>query len=260
MLLEPPFATGHPTVWAAAASTRPGAPVNRREGGEMEWAAMPAKSASDSSLPSSPRVRYSAGRIERTPNFRKGTGWRGGRNGKPSRCGASESQLFTSGPTRRRQPRRSPRPSPVSSIERRSGAARSPPRAWAACTSGSNHSSPCAASGRLAKNGDARPSGCTAEQTSWRKPGSVSSEVRAPPPGSSAASTTRTLRPASARVMAAASPLGPAPTMTASCSAIRQRATAGAPTARTAAAASSTACPASSNRRPMPKNPWSMPS
>ena len=51
---------------------------------------------------------------------------------------------------------------------------------------------------------------------SWRKPGSVSSSVRTAPPGASAASSTRTERPASARRIAAASPFGPAPMTSAS--------------------------------------------
>ena len=55
-----------------------------------------------------------------------------------------------------------------------------------------------------------------AEQKSWTKPGSVSSTDRVPPPTVPAASTSRTERPACARVMAAARPLGPAPTTMAS--------------------------------------------
>src|SRR5262249_38092818 len=54
-----------------------------------------------------------------------------------------------------------------------------------------------------------------AEQRSWTKPGRVSSAERVPPPSLEAASSTRTERPARARVMAAARPLGPAPTTTA---------------------------------------------
>src|SRR5438045_6565553 len=47
-------------------------------------------------------------------------------------------------------------------------------------------------------------------------PPSVSASDRVPPPMADAASSTRTDLPAAARTMAAASPLGPAPTMTAS--------------------------------------------
>ena len=71
-------------------------------------------------------------------------------------------------------------------------------------------------SGSPAKTGDAAPIGWIAEQTSCRKPGSVSSAVRAPPPIASRASTRSTDRPAAARTTAAASPLGPAPTTMAS--------------------------------------------
>ena len=51
---------------------------------------------------------------------------------------------------------------------------------------------------------------------SWTKPGSVSSAERDPPPIVSAASSTRTERPARARAIAAARPFGPEPTTTAS--------------------------------------------
>src|SRR6266550_2381101 len=55
-----------------------------------------------------------------------------------------------------------------------------------------------------------------AEQTSCMKPGRVSSIEREPPPMVSLASRTSTDRPARANVIAAASPLGPAPTTIAS--------------------------------------------
>src|ERR1700682_2977326 len=51
---------------------------------------------------------------------------------------------------------------------------------------------------------------------SWMNPGSVTGSVRVPPPMVDSASSTRTDLPAPARTMAAASPLGPAPTTTAS--------------------------------------------
>ena len=60
------------------------------------------------------------------------------------------------------------------------------------------------------------PRAWIAAHTSWTKPGSVSSADRVPPPISSAASSTSTEQPASARRTAAASPLGPEPTTTAS--------------------------------------------
>jgi hypothetical protein len=70
--------------------------------------------------------------------------------------------------------------------------------------------------GRVVKNGEAAASGWTAEQTSCKKPGSVSSAERAPPPIVAFASQTKTEQPARASVIAAARPFGPEPTMTAS--------------------------------------------
>ena len=58
--------------------------------------------------------------------------------------------------------------------------------------------------------------GCTAEQTSCRKPGFVSSFVRIPPPMVSAASITNVFHPSRAKAIAALRPLGPEPMMTAS--------------------------------------------
>ena len=65
---------------------------------------------------------------------------------------------------------------------------------------------------RRGRTGELSAAGWTAEHTSWRKPGRVSSAVRTPPPTVSAASRTRTSYPARARATAAASPLGPLPT------------------------------------------------
>ena len=87
---------------------------------------------------------------------------------------------------------------------------------WASAAGGSIHSTPWSASGSVRKNGEATPSGWIAEQTSWTNPGSVSSAERAPPPTVSAASRTRTVSPACANTIAAASPFGPEPTTTAS--------------------------------------------
>ena len=92
----------------------------------------------------------------------------------------------------------------------------------ASAAGGSIHSTPCSASGSVRKNGEATPSGWIAEQTSWTKPGSVSSAERAPPPTVSAASMTRTESPACASAIAAASPFGPEPTTTASTSDIQR--------------------------------------
>src|SRR5690606_14913688 len=60
------------------------------------------------------------------------------------------------------------------------------------------------------------PRGCAAEQGSWRKPGRVSSSVRAPPPTVPFASNSATEKPRRASSTAAGRPFGPAPTTTAS--------------------------------------------
>src|SRR5947207_14477306 len=78
------------------------------------------------------------------------------------------------------------------------------------------HVRPDRSSGRVVKNGEPAASGCTAEQTSCKKPGRVSSAERAPPPIVAFASQTRTEHPARASVIAAARPFGPEPTTTAS--------------------------------------------
>src|SRR6266508_1646534 len=102
-----------------------------------------------------------------------------------------------------------PSPAAVSASVRSSTTA-SPSSACAAGAGGSIHSS-----SRPANAGELRASGSTAAQMSWRKPGSVSSAVRQPPPIESAASCPVTSRPASASLIAPASPFGPDPTTTA---------------------------------------------
>src|SRR5262249_9775206 len=94
--------------------------------------------------------------------------------------------------------------------------ARPPSRGWANATFGVSSLTPPAARLVPVKNGDAAASGWTAEHTSWRNPGSVSSSVRQPPPRVPAPPRTWTARPAPASVSAAASPFGPEPTTTAS--------------------------------------------
>src|SRR5579872_7138361 len=78
--------------------------------------------------------------------------------------------------------------------------------------------SPCAASASLwaAKNGEPANMERFIAQRSWRKPGRVTSRVLTAPPGSAACSITATDQPRSRRWIAAARPLQPAPTTTAS--------------------------------------------
>ena len=67
------------------------------------------------------------------------------------------------------------------------------------------------------RRGTRHRAGRSALKRSWTKPGSISSPDRTEPPGSFSASSTITDQPASARTLAATSPLCPAPTTTASC-------------------------------------------
>ena len=123
----------------------------------------------------------------------------------------------TSGPMSRRYASRS-RPSwcAVSSTSRVTITALPSSSGWANAAGGSTQLRPCRSRSVSAKNGDVRPNGCTALQTSWTNPGSVSSADRAPPPTWSARSSTVTAWPARAIVIAAASPFGPLPMTTAS--------------------------------------------
>ena len=141
--------------------------------------------------------------------------------GKPESIVArSAAKASSSGAAKARQ--RSPSPelsaSRLKAVRSTSRYSAAPPPSGRGCaqqTSGWIQRSPCSASGNCANTGDAPPAGYTAENVSWRKPGSVSSSVATAPPGRSAASSTVTAWPARASVIAAASPLGPDPITTA---------------------------------------------
>ena len=143
-------------------------------------------------------------------------GWRGRPTiAEPVNC-ATSSACRASGPMRARQAAPSgPRASAVRSMSRYATAARPPSRGCAydavGVTNRTRFSSP-----NRRKKPDANASGCTAEQMSCRKPGSVISSVRIPPPAVAFRSYTRTDNPARARVTAADSPFGPEPITTAS--------------------------------------------
>ncbi len=110
----------------------------------------------------------------------------------------------------------SPNPAAVSSIERRIVAALPSSKGCERSISGQAHSRPCRSSASGSRAGEPIASACTAEHSSWSRPGRVSSLVRVPPPISSAASITVTPTPRVASVAAQARPFGPAPTTTAS--------------------------------------------
>ena len=104
----------------------------------------------------------------------------------------------------------------VRATDRASTAARPSANGCAMAISGWTQRRPWRSSSSASITGDATAAGCTAEKTSWWKPGSVSSAVCSAPPSAGAASTTSTERPARASVIAATSPLGPDPMTTAS--------------------------------------------
>ena len=150
------------------------------------------------------------------PNRASRNGWRGRRIGRRmSRKSASprsrkgRSSRSYAGPS-------SPSSRAVSSRLRRSSAGSSSSRGCASAISGSSHCTPQRSRASSRQKGESAPIGWMPEQRSWTKPGSMSSADRAPPPISSAASSTRTEMPARASSIAALSPFGPAPTTMAS--------------------------------------------
>ena len=108
-----------------------------------------------------------------------------------------------------------PSPAAVASIERSIAAPPPPSSGWARSTSGQSHSSPWRSSSSETTAGDATAIGWVALCSSCSRPGTVSSELRVPPPIVSSASITVTSTPRLASTAAQASPLGPEPTTTA---------------------------------------------
>ncbi len=184
------------------------------------WAAQPINNARALSVRNQ-RPAKVAGSPARTPSLAIASGRDGTANSGPSASEAMSSKRLTSGPKadRHRVPSR-PRPSAVSASDCQSTPAVPSSSGCTASISARRHLSPNSWSGNVARNGDATPNGCIAEQTSCLSPGTVSSAVLVPPPMSSAASSTVTATPARASVTAAASPFGPEPTTTASSSAV----------------------------------------
>ena len=77
--------------------------------------------------------------------------------------------------------------------------------------SGQHHSSPWRSRSTERMNGEAVAIGWKAEQWSWRTPGTVSSDVRVPPPISSAASMHGHLQAAPRQLDRAGEPVGAGP-------------------------------------------------
>ena len=176
----------------------------------MEWAAVPATSARPSSVRNR-RARCRADGSPRRPKPAAASGWRGQRRAwSPGRRAGS---CPGRGPAARRAGRRRARPAPATGRRRPRWVRRRrpgpPPRGWAKATDGVSSRTPWAARSMSAKAGEASRSGWTAEQTSWRNPGRVSSAVRQPPPGSSGGLVDVDRQAGPGQVSAATSPLGP---------------------------------------------------
>ena len=209
---------GQPTVCASEPSSSPAPAVGDDVSGSIACVATPANRPRASSVAKS-RATAAAGSRPSTAYSASARDGTGGRRIDERTASATALPPATSGCISRRLAASSlPRPAAVSGTERVTTAARPPSSGCAYTTSGCANRTPRAAGSKRRKNGDASASGCAAEHTSCRKPGSVSSSVRQPPPGVAAPSITCTRSPAAARVTAAARPFGPLPTTIASAS------------------------------------------
>src|SRR5665213_1051673 len=215
-LPAPPRTIGQPTACATMAMTIPVLELAALFSDMIECAAIPANSARPLPPRDATRARMLAGRRAGAPKAATRSGWRGGRSGPRNWSRISSSWRVAADSRRRYVPASPPSPAAVAVMERSSSTASSPSSGWAIGTAGWTTSSPYRSAGNSRKNREEVAKGMTDAPTSWRKPGRVSSAVRHAPPTSSAASTTCTARPRSASTMAAASPLGPEPTTTAS--------------------------------------------
>ena len=209
---EPPTAAGQPTPWPSSiersgrsrpsAGSRAAASSARRCPRAAPVRARPAKRARARPV-AERRPRAGEARVGERVARHAAAGRAGRRRAAPSRARAGCISVAVGVARRGRGPPPSRRPS---------GAARRRCRRRAGARAGSRDGRTRArarSSGRLRRNGEASASGWIAEQTSWRKPGSVSSAVRVPPPIVAAASSTSTERPAWASAIAAARPFGP---------------------------------------------------
>ena len=178
----PPAGNGQPTRWPRAPMATPNAVVNGRSSGRTAWAASPAKRAA-------PRLAVQpARRRGRRPQRREAEAGQGDRvpgdDSGDSRSSTNGVPTDSNGAISRRHAAPSaPSPAAVSSTER------CRTRRAARQRMGERHvrvDPPHArelSSGSDRRAGRRPRAGWIAEQTSWRKPGSVSSAVRHPPPG-----------------------------------------------------------------------------
>ena len=190
----PPATTGQPTAWAVAVEEDA---VPAREGGvEGQDGVGGGPGQEGTGLRPANRPRQGAGRPQPGPaepdqqHADRAVGTGGGPAPRPPGGGIRRRRADQTapggpvGPRARRWPRATGgRRRPV----RRPGGGRRAPPAGGAPAAGREP--------RSREEGRDGEQGCTAAQGSWRKPGSVKSAVRHPPPGSSAPSRTLTPSP-----------------------------------------------------------------
>ena len=149
----------------------------------MECAAVPATSARPSSVPNA-RAKC---RADGSPCRPKPAAATGAPGVSASSRGRQAGSCRRRGRAARRSAGRSRRPGPsdaaTSPTLPPTQTARPSSSGWAKATAGVESRTPWADRSMSRKTGEATRSGWTAEQTSWRKPGRVSSAVRHPPPG-----------------------------------------------------------------------------
>ncbi len=212
----PPRTTGQPPACALTLRNSPNAAVTGASSGSIACEHSPAMRAFPSGVEKRLAKCTADGRPLR-PNRAIVRGLRGGDRSGASTDAARPSESLTSAVNRRRYVGPStPSDAAVCSTDPSTLAAAPPSNGWAIATSGFNSVTASRTSGNARKNGEIATIDWMVEQTSCRKPGSVSSSVRHPPPGVEAPSKTSTESPACASVRAAASPFGPDPTMIAS--------------------------------------------
>src|SRR5215213_317021 len=196
----PPRGKPQPATWASRSSPIPKPALGLRSSGSSEWPAAPANSARAGSRAKRDSARARAAASPSSSGRGPRSGGRSRSRRGHARTNGSSSATYA-GPS-------SPSRAAVASRLRSTVTALPSSSGWASSSGGFTQSTSSPSSRNA---GDAIASGWIPEQTSCRKPGSVSSAVRAPPPSSSAASCTTTSSPARARTRAAVSPFGPAP-------------------------------------------------
>jgi hypothetical protein len=178
----PPIGIGQPRPCAYAASISPAAAVDMLGMGRIAWAATPVSMAgAASSFHRTFQAGEPCSRV-RSPNRANVSRCGGGCSMLDPVIRATLSAFRASGPIRFRQASPSaPRLAAVRSMSWYAMPARPPSSGWAYEMSGSTNGMR-SASRKRRKNPDAYAIGWTAEHTSWKYPGSVSSSVREPPP------------------------------------------------------------------------------